>query len=174
MDSNVEKILNDFGQRVTKLAKLNIKATRRVKNYKGKYVNRVINASGKLYNSVKYNVKVNPNSFSFDVEMEDYGVEVDEGQKAGAIVSQSALESWIKKKPVKLRDIQGQFIKMDSLRVSSFAKHIQYKINKYGTSATNFLTEPFSEEFKKLPDSIIEAFSLDIDGFLEHALNEIK
>jgi len=175
MDSNVEKILNDFGQRVTKLAKLNIKATRRVKNHKGKYVNKVINASGDLYKSVKYNVKVNPNSFSFDIEMLDYGVEVDEGRKAGGMEPlASSLARWIEKKPVRLRDINGQFVKMDALKIKSFISHLQYKIAKYGTSATNFLTEPFSEEFKKLPDSIIEAFSLGIDGFLEHALNEIK
>ena len=170
MDSNVEKILSDFGARVTKLAKINIGATRTVNGKK-----RRIDNSGKLRNSIKYNVKVNPNSFSFDIQMEDYGEWVDKGREAGKGIPQDALMKWIKSKPIRLRDLEtGSFIKSTESRLKGLAFLINRKIKKYGIAATNFLTEPFENEFEKLPQDVLEAFSLDVDGFLEHSLNELN
>ena len=167
MLSNVEQILNEFGERVTRLAKINIGATRLVKNRKGNTVKRKIDFSGNLRKSIKYEVEVFKNSFGFYIEMEDYGKDVDQGQPAGSKPSIPDLKNWIKYKPVRLRDSQGSFVKMTNLRVVSFAKLIQKNIQKHGTAATNFISEPFSAEFKKLPDELIEAFGLDVDKFLE-------
>ena len=167
MLSNVEQILNEFGERVTRLAKINIGATRLVKNRKGNTVKRKIDFTGRLRNSIACSVNVFKNSFGFYIEMEDYGKDVDQGKKAGVVESIPKLENWIRKKPARLRDSRGAFIKMTDLRVKSFAKHIAETHKKYGTAATNFISEPFSEEFKKLPDELIEAFGLDVDKFLE-------
>jgi len=173
MLSNVEQILEEFGERVTRLAKINIGATRLVKNRKGNTVKRKIDFSGKLRNSISYAVNVFKNSFGFYIEMEDYGKDVDQGKKAGgAPASLPRLENWIRKKPARLRDSKGSFIKMTDLRVKSFAKHISDTHQKYGTAATNFISEPFSAEFKKLPDELIEAFGLDVDKFLEQQFND--
>ena len=107
--------------------------------------------------------------------MEDYGEEIDQGKEAGKMPpSLGKLKTWIKHKPVRLRDIQGQFVRMDDLNITSFAKHIQYVHNKYGTAATNFLTEPFEKEFKDLPDEIIAAFGLDVETFIDTSLSELN
>ena len=173
--NNLEQILNDFGREVVRQAKLNIGQTKTVKNWKGKNVKRRIDDTGKLRKSVNYQVKVHPKSFSFFIEMEDYGVDIDQGKKAGGVPANiNSLKKWIRHKPARLRDIKGQFIKMDDLRVTSFAEHIQYTHQKYGTAATNFLSEPFEKAFKDLPDELIEAFGLDIEAFLETSLSELN
>ena len=35
-----------------------------------------------------------------------------------------------------------------------------------GLETTNFFSKPFENAFKKLPDDIIQAFSLDLDNLL--------
>ena len=156
-------------------SKLNIGATKTVKNYKGKNVKRRIEYTGKLRNSLNWVTKVMPNSFSFFIEMEDYGVDIDQGKDAGGMPPNlGKLKNWIRKKPARLRDIQGQFVKMDDLRVTSFAKNIQYKHQKYGTAATNFLSDPFERAFKDLPEDVIEAFGLDVEHFLKTSLSELN
>ena len=163
--NNVEQILETFGERVTRLAKINIGATRTVNGKK-----RRIEYTGKLRESLDYDVKENPNSIEFSISMEDYGVGVDQGQKPGTLASLSKLREWIRKKPARLRDSQGRFVKMSNKQVANFAEFIQYKINQYGTQPTNFLTEPFEAEFKKLPDELIEAYGLDVEELLNQSL----
>ena len=163
--NNVEQILETFGERVTRLAKINIGATRTVNGKK-----RRIEYTGKLRESLDYDVKENPNSIEFSISMEDYGVGVDQGQKPGTKSSLFKLANWVKYKPAKLRDAQGKFVKMDNKKIVNFAKYIQKKIEKYGTQPTNFLTEPFEAEFKKLPDELIEAYGLDVEELLNQSL----
>ena len=173
--SNIEKIINDFWSNVIKFARLNIGQTRTVKNFKGRNVKRRIEDTGKLRNSLDYEVKVMPNSFSSFLVMEDYGTDIDQGKKAGGMPANiQSLKKWIRHKPARLRDIKGQFVKMDDLRVTSFAKHIQYMHQRFGTAATNFLSDPFEKEFKKLPDELIEAFGLDVESFMESSLSNLK
>ena len=168
MLSNVEQILNEFGERVTRLAKINIGATRTVKGKK-----RRIDVDGTLRKSINYEVEVFKNSFGFYIEMEDYGKYVDKGRKAGKGVPPHVLYNsqgtgWIQKKPIRLRDLKtGEFLKETPSRMKSLAFLINRKIKEEGIAATNFISEPFSEEFRKLPDELIEAFGLDVDKFLE-------
>jgi hypothetical protein len=169
VNDNVKKILDDFGKEVTRVARLNIGKTKTVNGKK-----RRIEYTGKLKASLGYNVDVFPNSFGFDIFMEDYGEDVDRGTPTGTQPSVPSLMTWIRKKPARLRDKQGQFIKMSNLRVKSFAESIAWKINKYGTKPTNFLTDPFVKNFKELPDEINEAFGLDVEGFLETSLSELN
>jgi len=175
MLSNVDQILKEFGERVTKLARINIGRTTTEKNWKGKNVRRRIDFSGKLRNSLDYGLDVTKNAFGFYIEMEDYGIDVDQGKKAGGMKpSIPKLINWIEKKPAKLRDSKGQFIEMTLKRKKSFAEHIAYIHARYGTQPTNFLSDPFEQEFKLLPEKITEAFSLDIDTFLETSLSELN
>lgn len=168
MLNNLEEILKEFGERVTKLAKINIGATRTVKDYKGRPRKRRIEFTGKLRKSLNYKVDVFTNSIGFYIEMEDYGKDIDQGKKAGGMPdSIPKLETWIKNKPVRLRTAQGQFIKQTPSMVKSFAESIAYKHQKYGTQPTNFLTEPFTREFKNLPEEMLEAFGLDVESFLD-------
>ncbi len=166
---NVKEILDEFGERVTRLAKINIGATRTVKGKK-----RRIDNSGRLRESLGYGVEVFKNSFGFHIEMEKYGEFVDKGRKPGKGIPPAELMKWIKSKPIRLRDLKtGSFIKETPSRLNSLAFLINRKIKRHGIAATNFLSDPFSAEFKKLPDELIEAFGLDVDSFIEIALSNI-
>jgi len=172
MDSKVQKVLDDFGKRVTKLAKINVGATRTVNGKRRK-----IDNSGKLRKSIKYNTIVSKSqrSFEFNIVTEDYGVYVDKGRKAGKGIPQRELLKWIKSKPIRVRDLKTKsFVKQTESNIKSLAFLINRKIKEKGIAATNFLSDPFEKEFKELPDDLIEAFGLDIDSFLKFATNENK
>ena len=170
MDSNVKKILDDFGARVVKLSKINIGATRTVSGKKRRTDN-----SGKLRKSIKHDIDVFKNSFGFYIEMEDYGKWVDKGRKPGKGMPVRELMQWIKSKPIRLRDLKtGSFIESTPSRLKSLAFLINRKIKEEGIAPTNFLSDPFEQEFKQLPDELTEAFSLDLDTFLETSLSELN
>ena len=59
-----KRVLEDFAREVVKGAKANLQKQK---------------ASGKLARSIKADVKVNPNSFELDFEMEGYGAYQDAG-----------------------------------------------------------------------------------------------
>ena len=154
------KVLNNFGKRVTKLAKINIG-----KKKKG----RRIDNSGKLRKSVGYELETfKSGNFSFSFLMEDYGENVDQGRKPGKGIPVKELMSWIKSKPVRLRDLDtGSFIKSTKSRLKSLSFLINRKIREEGIEATHFFSDPFEKEFKKLPEKLLESFGLDLDIFLE-------
>jgi len=172
VDSNVKIVLDEFGERVTKLAKINVGATRTVNGKRRK-----IDNSGKLRNSIKYNASVSKSgkSFQFDISMEDYGENVDRGRKPGKGIPVNELLKWIKSKPIRLRDTKtNSFVKQTESRINSLAFLINRKIKEKGIAAANFLSDPFSKEFKNLPDDIIEAFGLDLETFIEFSLDELN
>ena len=166
----MKKILDDFGARVVKLSKINIGATRTVNGKKRRTDN-----SGKLRKSLNYGLDVGKNSFGFYIEMEDYGEWVDKGRKPGKGMPVRELMQWIKSKPIRLRDLKtGSFIESTPSRLKSLGFLINRKIKEKGIKPTNFLSDPFEQEFKLLPEEITEAFSLDIDTFLETSLSELN
>jgi len=172
VDSNVKIVLDEFGERVTKLARINVGATRTVNGKRRK-----IDNSGKLRNSIKYNVNVSKSgkSFAFDISMEDYGENVDKGRKPGKGIPVNELLKWIKSKPIRVRDLKtNSFVKQTESRINSLAFLINRKIKEKGIAATNFLSDPFSKEFKDLPDDVMGAFGLDVEQFLEFSLKEIN
>lgn len=156
---NTQKELDNFGKRVVKLAKINLGAKRNGK---------VIDSSGTLRRSLDYDLEVfKSGNFSFSIEMEDYGVNVDKGRRKGKAPPTAPILKWIKSKPVRLRDLKtGSFIKQTESKLKGLAFVIARKIKREGITATNFLTDPFEQEFKKLSDDLLNAFDLDIDTLL--------
>lgn len=164
---HVEKELNKFGKTVVKSSRANL--TR-----KG------IGDTKKLYNSLGYDLKVSKNSFSLSFLMEDYGTFKDKGVK-GFSSSEKApkspykfgtgtgkkggltnsINSWVKRQRIQFRKKNGQFTTYDS---TSFL--IMRSIWNKGIETTNFFTKPFEDNFKKLPDEIVEAYGLEVEEFL--------
>lgn len=155
----VQKELDKFGKRVTKLAKINLGAKRNGK---------IIDSSGTLRRSLDYHLEVfRSGNFSFDIEMEDYGTYVDKGRKKGSQPPTEPILKWIKKKPVRLRDLKtGSFIKQTESKLKGLAFVIARNIKEKGIKETLFLTQPFEKEFKKLSNKLVDAFALDIDTLL--------
>ena len=150
------------------------------------------NVSKKLSDSLKAQTKVNPNSISNYIEMEDYGKFLDLGVK-GKVSSQRAPNSPFKfgsgkGKPGGLTEgIRGwvkarrfQFRKRDSdgkstgkfMSYEQTAQLITRSIYLKGTKPTLFFSKPFAKGFESLPEELIKAYGLDIESFMKFTLNK--
>ena len=150
----LQKELNKFRDYVVSQAKSNL--TRQGKN-----------SSKSLYNSIKGNVKANPNSFEMDFSMEEYGFYQDKGvsgvkkkyntdfKYTSKMPPAKAFDKWIIRKGLAPRE-KGKFKSRKSL---SFAIARSVYIN--GIKPSLFFTKPFEKAFKRLPNDLIEAFGLD-------------
>jgi len=134
------------------------------------------NSSKSLYNSIKGNVKANPNSFEMSFSMEDYGFYQDKGVKGktsstkapnspfrfGSGKGQSGgltkgINKWVKQKRFQFRNKEnGKFLSYDST-----AFLITRSIYNKGIKPSLFFTKPFEKAFKRLPNDLVEAFGLD-------------
>jgi len=139
------------------------------------------NVSKELYNSLKGNVKVMPNSINVDFEMEDYGLFQDKGvsgkeKKYNTPYSYTTkmppvkpLADWAKKKSIRLRNDKGKF-KKGNYNTIGFL--IARSIYRKGIKPSLFFTKPFEQGFKKLPNELVQQFGLDVEDFLAFTFNE--
>ena len=146
--------LNKFRDYVISQAKANLTRQRK-------------NVSKGLYNSIKGNVKANPNSFEMDFSMEDYGFYQDKGvsgikkkyntdyKYTNKMPPAKAFDKWVVRKGLAPRE-KGKFKNRKSL---SFAIARSVYIN--GIKPSLFFTKPFEKAFKRLPSDLVEAFGLD-------------
>jgi len=184
--ASVEEVLDKFGERVTRLAKINLGAFRVVDGKRRRTDN-----TGTLRNSLEFETKAaaSGNSFEFSLSMEDYGKFVDSGRDGtkkrnrskgilksrnrGVGIPRSKLRQWIRQKPIRVRDLTtGELVRRTPARTKSQMFLINRKIREQGTPATLFLSEPFEEEFKSLPDEVVEAYGLEVEQFLTFALKK--
>jgi len=167
MFAKTQDALNKFAKYVIQQSRANL--TKQKKN-----------ASKNLYNSLGYDLKVNPNSFSLEFYMADYGAFIDEGVRGSKsvypesaqsrfefsgrfkMIPTSALDKWTVSRGIAPRDEKGRFIDRQSLKFA-LAKSIYEK----GIKASLFFTKPFEKAFTNLPIDVVEAFALDIDDLLE-------
>lgn len=164
----VEKTFQEFGEYVIAKAKSNLKSSNK-------------SASGKLSESLDYELKVGANSIEFDFFAEDYWKFVDKGVKGKTSSAKapnspyqfgsgtgkkgglrSAIDKWVIQKGLSnVRDKQGRFINRKQM-----VSMISSAIYNRGLRPTEFFSKPFEEGFKQLPDEILEAYGKDLDKFL--------
>ena len=136
-------------------------------------------SSGKLYDSIDYNLNVSPNSFSLEFYMEDYGTFMDLGVKGSEstypesknspykysgrfkMINPASLDKWLIKKSMAPRDKSGRFIERKNLKYM-----IATSIYRKGLKGSRFFTGAFEDEFKNIDNQVQEAFGLDLDDFL--------
>ena len=162
------EVLQEFGKRVRQQARQNLSKGNK-------------NVSKELYNSLKGNIKVMPNSIAVEFEMEDYGVFQDKGvsgteKKYNTPFSYKSkmppvkpLADWAKNRNIRLRDEKGKF-KKGSYNTIGFL--IARSIYRKGIKPSLFFTKPFEQGFKKLPDELINSFGLDVEDFLAFTLKQ--
>lgn len=166
--TNLDDILEKYAKYVIQQAKSNL-----TKDNKG---------GGDLYNSLEYNLEQQANLFLLDFLMEDYGQFVDKGvkgktstypQTAAALSNfqygsgtgpkgglTKGIDKWLRKKQFQWNDKKtGRFLSYKSM---SFI--ISRSIYNKGLKANLFFTKPFEAGLKRLPDDMLEAFSLDIEN----------
>ena len=145
------------------------------------------NVSKKLYDSLKAQTKVNPNSIENYIEMEQYGQFLDLGVK-GKVSSQRApnspfkygngtgrkggltegIRGWVKARRFQFKNREtGKFMSYEQT-----AQLITRSIYLKGTKPTLFFSKPFAKGFESLPDELIKAYGLDIESFLKFTLKE--
>ena len=172
MRGELEKYLNEFGKSVVKQSRTRLSKSKK-------------NDSKKLYNSLSYDLNVSKNSFSLSFNMEDYGTFIDKGVKGvsddkrapnspykfgtgtgkkGGLTS--GIDKWVTRKRIQFREKEGKGVKGQFLSYKQTAFLIRRAIWHKGLKTTNFFSKPFENAFKKLPDDIIQAFSLDLDNLL--------
>ncbi len=169
---NTRQALEKFGKGTVKQSRSNL--TRKDKN-----------VSRELYDSIKYDLEVGPNSFSITVNMADYGKFQDEGVKGAdpSLVKNGVqkapsspysykskfppvkpIRDWVNARGLKLRNEKGQFAKGGA---KTLAYLISRSIYAQGIKPSRFFSRAFETQFKNLPDEIVEAFNLDLDDLLE-------
>ena len=164
-----DEVLKDFADNVIEKAQLNLGV---VKSYRskatGKTYRKRLDASKRLRNSLASKVKVRAEDGRFvkgfvTFKMLDYGQVVDKGRKAGKGISEAGQKSvieWIKKKPLKLRDADGKFVKLTDARLKGMAYVISRNMKKYGKEPTNFFTDAYNSQeellFEAMQDRIAD------------------
>lgn len=136
------------------------------------------NASKQLYNSIKGEVKQNPNSIQLLFTMLEYGYFQDrgvKGVKGGKSLSgfsykdkmppASAFDKWTVRKGLAPRTREGQFKTRKQL---NFA--IARKVYLYGIKPTEFFTKPFESAFKNLPDEMVESYGLEVNQLFDEIM----
>lgn len=161
-----QQVLNRFIKHVVSQAKRNLST-------KGH------NASKKLYNSIKGEVKSFPNSIGIYFEMEDYGFYQDQGVSGkkkkydtpfsykSKMPPPSAFDKWTIRKGIAPRKSGGQF---QSRKGLNFA--IARSIFEKGIKPTLFFTKPFEAAFKNLPDDLLEVFGLEAEQMFDDIMKQ--
>ena len=68
---------------------------------------------------------------------------------------------------MKLRGAKGRFIEKTQANIKSAAFVIGRAIAQRGLTRTQFFSRPFTEQFNKQTDAILEAFGNDVEKQLE-------
>jgi hypothetical protein len=170
--TNLEKVLKDFNKEVIKQARANL--TRKGKR-----------DTNTLYKEMNSTVSVGKNSFYSSIDFgkaSEYWDFIDKGVKG---VSSSArapqspykfgtgtgttggltkgIDGWVRRKRFQFKDKQGKFLSYEST-----AFLIRRAIWNKGLETTNFISRPFELAFKRLPNEVIQAYSLDLDSTLKY------
>ena len=167
----VQQVMQIFGRRV-------------VQGAKAEMLRQGMDASGKLYKSIDYDLTVfGTANFTLKFSFEDYGKFQDEGvsgtkkkydtpnsykahpnpfkKGAGVVPPASAFGNWVIRKGLKgTRDAKGRFTSRKGLQFA-IARSIYY----YGIKPKRFFSNPFGIAFKNLPQDITKAFELTEEEF---------
>lgn len=173
-----DEIMDAFGARVVKLARINLGRTFTAKRSNGKSFRKRIDSSGTLRKSLGYEVKTRAEDGRFisgrlEFEMAEYGKWVDQGRKRGKGIPSKPLEKWIKKKPIKIRDLEtGSFVKQTNARVKSLAFLISRNAKRNGIKPTNFISDPFNEELPVFAQQLAEALGDDYTAAIANSIDD--
>jgi len=145
------------------------------------------NDTKKLYNSMNFNVGKKGSTMSLSFEMEDYWKFKDKGVKGKSSSSKApnspfkfgtgsgqkggltkSIDKWVRRKRIQFRDRKsGRFL---SYKQTGFI--ITRSIYQTGTRPSMFFTKPFEAAFKRLPDELVEAYSIGLEKQIQVNINK--
>ena len=137
------------------------------------------NASKELYNSLGYAVSKSAKSTSLAFNMADYGTFQDRGvsgteKKYNTPYSyttkmppRKAFDKWIVRKGIAPRGKGGKFLSRQSLQYL-----IARAVYRKGIKPSMFFTKPFQAAFKRLPDDLVQAYSIGLEKQIQLNIKE--
>ena len=145
------------------------------------------NHTRKLYESIKGEIKVMPNSLRLYFDMEEYGFYQDQGvMGAGGVRSTTSKfkktnnkgKMWKQKgkgSPFSFKVGNKPSVKhfeqwANSKGLSPFA--VRESVFRQGISRSLFFTKPFEAAFKNLPDEMIKAYGLESEETFDTIMKE--
>jgi hypothetical protein len=161
-----EALLNEYAATVVERAQSNLRIKRRVR---GKVVNRVgSNRSDNLLNSLTYKLRIRYNKPTIDFTVEGqagrYADVIEYGRKPGAKMPPvAAIEQWIKLKPLKLRNRQGEFIKSTESAIKSAAIAIAKSIGENGIEGINYYQDAINDTWPDYSEQLFQAYAKGVE-----------
>lgn len=158
-----EALLNEYAEKVIERAQSNLRIKRRVR---GKVVNRF--ASGTLSRSLTYKLRIRYNKPTIDFTVKpaagNYADVIEYGRKPGAKMPPvSAIEQWIKIKPLKLRNRQGEFIKSTESAIKSAAYAIAKSIGENGIVGIKYYQEAIDDTWPEYSEQLFQAYAKGVE-----------
>lgn len=168
---NTQAYIKNYSEQLVKLLKIEIGRNRNRKYKSGSYSNPIDN-TGKLRQSIEAIQKINKDSFSSSIMMNDYGMAIDGGTDHKKQPPVENIIQWIKSKPIRLRDRKGRFVQAKEYRIRGLAYIIGKKIKMEGIQPTSFIDEAIDqsiEKLNKLGAAVGEDVMLNLDDILVKA-----
>jgi hypothetical protein len=162
-----EALLNEYAATVVERAQSNLRIKRRVR---GKVVNRV--ASGTLLNSLTYKLRIRYNKPTIDFTVKGdagrYADVIEYGRKPypGDPTKRPPYKDimrWIKIKPLKLRNRQGEFIKSTESAIKSAAIAIAKSIGENGIQGINYYQDAINDTWEDYSEQLIQAYAKGVE-----------
>ena len=140
------------------------------------------NSSKQLYDSLSYDLKVMPNSFTLAFLMEEYGEFQDRGVRGAGRVRKTTSKFNKKNNKGKMWKQKGgdspysfkEGIKPSVKHFEEWSKRkglnayaVRESVYRQGIRPSLFFTKPFEKAFDNLIDDIEEAYGLDVENFLK-------
>ena len=124
-------------------------------------------ASGSLQKSIKVTDETSKKGIKIYLDMEEYGVNVDEGRKPGKGMPVENLKRWIVQKGLKFESA-GNSKLSTTQKVNSLAFLINRKIKNEGIDATKFIDNALDRLLPTFIKDVTKSLSADmLDDFLK-------
>jgi len=168
MSINLVPILEQLADEVIEVAQKNLGAYRSVKGANGKTYRRRAVASGTLKNSLGYSIRNNNITFSAGGKAKQYYLSVNNGRTKGTMPPPSAIEEWMRIKPIRLRGAKG-FIKTTAKGRARVAFAIAKSIQKRGIAPFPYYTDAINEVLDKriqqFTDELAQQLELNLQAW---------
>ena len=159
---NTEDALDAFAKEAVRYAQLNL-GTIRTLRYTTRPIRSNSVASGTLKKSLRYYRTDTRFEFTADPPADGYADRVEYGTDPGTVVPVEKLEDWIRRKPVKMRDKEGRFIKSTDAAVKSAAMRFVTAIYERGIPGTFFYSRGIEQALDRSTKKIETALLKDLE-----------
>jgi len=137
------------------------------------------NASKELYNSLDYDISQSSGTTSMSFNMADYGKFQDRGVSGtekkyntpysykSKMPPVKAFDKWVVRKGLAPRGKGGKFASREGIKFA-----IAKSIYKKGIRPSMFFTKPFEAAFERLPNELVEAYSIGLEKQIQVNINK--